>query len=65
MITDIREYMISVGTLASFTTLLNKRGIPGKFAPRPYRMFDDEAKEKFLSDPRVVRLLKETTQDLS
>lgn len=48
----VREF----GVFATFTAILNARGIPGNYAPRPYRALDPRRLEAVLaSDP--VRLL--------
>jgi 4-hydroxy-tetrahydrodipicolinate synthase len=51
----VREY----GVLASFTAILNARGIPGCYAPKPYRLLEPRRLEALLSTPIMQSLLDE------
>lgn len=44
---------------AAFTAMMNARGLPGRFAPRPYEMFDDAERQKLLADPVFQAVLQE------
>jgi 4-hydroxy-tetrahydrodipicolinate synthase len=47
------EYNFSV-----FTTLLNARGIPGNYAPRPYAPLTPPEKKRVLASPEIRELLR-------
>jgi dihydrodipicolinate synthase/N-acetylneuraminate lyase len=51
--------MISRLGMPVATTLLNARGIPGNFAPRPYRPLSKDLATQILQDKVVMRLLAE------
>jgi len=46
------------GVFATFTALVNARGIPGRYGPRPYRMLDQARTELVLQSPAAKELLK-------
>jgi 4-hydroxy-tetrahydrodipicolinate synthase len=45
------------GIFASFSTLLNARGIPGNFAPRPYQPLSEDKRKSLLLDPVAQELI--------
>jgi 4-hydroxy-tetrahydrodipicolinate synthase len=45
------------GVMPAFTVIMNARGIPGNFAPRPHRPLDPRAVEAILAEPIVQELL--------
>jgi len=47
----------SRNTFAAFSALMNARGVPGRYAPRPYRLLTDEQVEELLSRAIVRKLL--------
>lgn len=49
----LRKY----GVFPALTALMNGQGIPGNFAPRPYRSLSPEAREQLLAEPAVERAL--------
>jgi 4-hydroxy-tetrahydrodipicolinate synthase len=55
----IRRAMIDAGVWGGFTAIMNARGIPGRFAPRPIRMLDDKKKSALLESGPVNALLNE------
>lgn len=55
----IRRAMIEIGVWGGFTAIMNARGIPGRFAPRPIRMLDDKNKSAFMKSGPVNALLNE------
>ena len=44
------------GVLSAMTTLLNVRGFPGSYAPRPYPRLDAEQQSRLLADPAIAAL---------
>jgi 4-hydroxy-tetrahydrodipicolinate synthase len=56
---QVRRAMIDVGVWGGFTAIMNARGIPGRFAPRPVRMLDDNRKSALLESGPVTALLNE------
>ena len=57
-ITDLRDVLGRTG-LGAFTTMMNARGIPGHFAPRPYTRLDKAAQSALRSQPVVAQLIQE------
>jgi 4-hydroxy-tetrahydrodipicolinate synthase len=55
----IRRAMIGVGVWGGFTAIMNARGIPGRFAPRPIRMLDGKSKSALLECGPINTLLSE------
>jgi 4-hydroxy-tetrahydrodipicolinate synthase len=53
----VKRAFIKYGVFPAFTVLLNARGIPGNFAPRPYRPLTAQQKEQFLAEPIIRQLL--------
>lgn len=45
------------GVFPTFTSIMNARGIPGRYAPKPYRMHDARRAEELLDKPVVHELL--------
>jgi 4-hydroxy-tetrahydrodipicolinate synthase len=48
------------GVFATFTALLNQRGIPGNYAPAPYQLLDAEHLDALLAEPIIREFLGET-----
>ena len=44
--------------LQGFTVLMNQRGIPGEFAPRPHARLTDEQRQQLLDEPISQRLIE-------
>lgn len=57
-ITEMRHLLFKFGVWGSFTAIMNARGIPGRFAPRPWRPLDDAAREALLGTAPVCELVK-------
>lgn len=54
----IRRLLIRCGVFPTMTAILNARGIPGNFAPRPYRPLSEKEQEAVLSDPAAREVLE-------
>jgi len=57
-LTALREWFVR-GSFDVFTVLMNARGIPGRFAPRPFPRLTGAQREQVLGDPAVQRLIRE------
>jgi len=57
-INELRRTLVRYG-FGAFTTMMNARGIPGRFTPRPYEAPQGERREQLLAEPVVQRLLAE------
>jgi 4-hydroxy-tetrahydrodipicolinate synthase len=44
------------GIFPSMTAILNERGIPGSFAPRPFQPLPEEKRRQLLEEPSVARV---------
>jgi 4-hydroxy-tetrahydrodipicolinate synthase len=53
----LRRLFGTYGGLPVMTAVLNARGIPGRYHPRPYRELTDERREALLAEPVVQKLL--------
>jgi 4-hydroxy-tetrahydrodipicolinate synthase len=53
----LRDVVGAYGAFQVMTTVLSARGIPGNFAPRPYRPLDEARREALLREPIVQALL--------
>ena len=53
----LQAQVVRYGVFQTMTALLNARGIPGNFAPRPLRPLDIAVREQFLANPVVAELL--------
>ena len=60
-LTGMLELWYHYGTWAAFTAQMNARGIPGRFAPRPVRMLDEERRLEFLESEPVRTLVRESS----
>src|SRR5690606_25588785 len=49
-LTTLHEY----GVFPAMTAILNSRGVPGSFAPRPYRPLAEHMKRRLLDEPAVI-----------
>jgi 4-hydroxy-tetrahydrodipicolinate synthase len=56
-LSHLRQVMFEIGFYGSFTVLMNRRGLPGRYAPRPYRDLTPSQAEHLLGAPVVQRLL--------
>lgn len=57
-LTELKFAMVGTGSImAAFTAVMNARGIPGRFVPRPARMLSDTAREALLQSAPVRELL--------
>jgi len=54
-LTTLREY----GVFPGMTAILNSRGIPGNYAPRPFIPLSDIARRRLLEEPSVAMAFKE------
>jgi 4-hydroxy-tetrahydrodipicolinate synthase len=50
--------LVKYGIFPTTTALLNHRGIPGNFAPRPHRPLSPEAREQVLAEPAIREALR-------
>ena len=57
-ISAVRTLLLKFG-IGSFTDLMNARGIPGNFAPRPFARLDDAKRESLLGEESVRQLMAE------
>ncbi len=55
-VSHLRRLVLEHGLYAMFTAMMNARGIPGEFAPKPYRALAP-AVHKLLQDDRIVQKL--------
>jgi 4-hydroxy-tetrahydrodipicolinate synthase len=53
----LKGCLIKYGVFPAFTAIMNARRIPGKFAPRPFRVLSDSRREELLAEPIVKELL--------
>jgi 4-hydroxy-tetrahydrodipicolinate synthase len=58
----LRSLIAAYGAFQTMTAVLNARGIPGNFAPRPYRSLDAAQQAALMSDPTVKLLLSESAR---
>lgn len=56
-VVDVRDKCLGQQGVWAFTVLMNARGIPGDFMPRPFKRYTQEQTEKMLSMPLVQELL--------
>jgi 4-hydroxy-tetrahydrodipicolinate synthase len=47
------------GVFAAFTALLNRRGVPGNFAPAPLQRLNPERMESLMAEPIIRELLRQ------
>lgn len=57
-LTALRNLIVNLG-FAVFTEIMNARGIPGEFAPRPCRRLSEPQRQSLLAEPILRRLLQE------
>ena len=57
-ITDVRNLLPKYG-FAAFTNMMNARGIPGNFVPRPFSRLSESQKENLLNEPIMKKLIAE------
>lgn len=62
---ELKNVAILEYGFGAFTEVMNARGIPGCFAPRPFAKLDDTQRERLLNEPVVQRLLKEDPAKLN
>lgn len=55
---EIRNLLGKYGS-GAFTVLMNARGIPGHFMPRPVAKLDEAKREKLLAEPIVQKLIQD------
>lgn len=53
----LRDLIVRHRVFPAFTAIMNARGIPGSFAPRPYRELSTSQREALLSNPLVAELI--------
>lgn len=58
-LSGLKRALIKYNILPAFSALLNARGIPGNFAPLPYRALTAAQREKMLAEPIVQQLLRD------
>lgn len=56
-LTALRRAMQAHGGLAALSVLMNRCGVPGHFAPRPFRQLTEPQQRALLAEPVVARLL--------
>ena len=54
----LRDQIVRFDPLPAMTAVLNARGIPGNFAPRPFRSLDPSQRATLLNEPAVIDLLE-------
>jgi len=57
----VRQAMVEAGVWGGFTTIMNAKGIPGRFAPRPIRMLDEKSRLALLENAAITALLNGAT----
>jgi 4-hydroxy-tetrahydrodipicolinate synthase len=61
-LTELKFALVGAGNImAAFSAVMNARGIPGRFVPRPVRMLDESARKALMESPTVRALLAEPT----
>jgi len=58
-IIELKEVVILKYDFAGFTGVMNARGIPGFFTPRPFTRLSQDRREQLLNEPIVQKLMKE------
>jgi len=61
-ITTVRNLIMKYG-FGVFTDMMNARGIPGDFVPRPFARLSEAQKEELLNEPIMKKLIKEDPAD--
>ena len=61
-ITELRNLLPKYG-FAAFTNMMNARGIPGDFVPRPLTRLSEAQKEELLNEPIMKKLIEEDPAD--
>lgn len=56
-ITHLRRLLLKHGAFSAFTVMMNARGIPGNFAPRPWRTLVEDQRQLLLDDPVMKELI--------
>ena len=59
-LTALRQQMLGVGIWGSFTAVMNARGIPGRFAPRPAGLLAPDVCEQLLGTEPIASLILES-----
>jgi 4-hydroxy-tetrahydrodipicolinate synthase len=54
---ELRKLFETYDAYQAMSVMLNRRGIAGYYAPRPYRVMDEQTKAKLLAEPVVRELL--------
>jgi 4-hydroxy-tetrahydrodipicolinate synthase len=54
---SVLPLVLEYDVMPAMTTILNARGIPGNFAPRPYRSLSPDEAQAILNDPAVQGLI--------
>ena len=62
---ELKEVVILQYGFVAFSGVMNARGIPGNFVPRPFAKLDDTQRERLLNEPIVQKLLEEDPAKLS
>ncbi|MBN1943018.1 MAG: dihydrodipicolinate synthase family protein [Phycisphaerae bacterium] len=57
-ITEARDLIIQY-TYSAFTVMMNARGLPGLYSPRPFKPMSDEQKQHVLQLPVMKKLIEE------
>ena len=55
----VKRQLVKFGVLPTFSALMNARGIPGSFAPRPFRPLSAADQTTLLAEPVIQRLLQQ------
>ena len=56
---ELKNVSIMKYGFGSFTTAMNARGIPGRFAPKPFCELSPERREQLLNEPIIQKLIRE------
>ena len=59
LITGVRSLLVFKYGFGSFTNMMNARGIPGYFAPRPITRLDEGKAKELLAEPLMQKLVAE------
>lgn len=57
-ITEVRN-LLAPYSFSAFTVMMNARGLPGKYVPRPFLPLTEEKKKALLQTPIIQQLIKE------
>jgi 4-hydroxy-tetrahydrodipicolinate synthase len=59
VLTDFLSTVLQYGVFPAMTAILNARGTPGRFAPRPHRVLTEPIRRQLLDEPSVSRIFSD------